>query len=43
MWSTLKLVSMQYAVVIVDKTQIDHLDHFSNKCALIRIFVQQLI
>ena len=43
MWSTLKLVSMLFAVVIVDETQIDHFDHFSNKCALIRIFVKQLI
>ena len=41
MWSTLKLVSMQYEVVIVDETQIDHFDHFSNKCASIGIFVQK--
>ena len=42
MWSTLKLVSTQYEVVIVDETQIDHFDHFSNKCALLEIFVQKL-
>ena len=41
MWSTLKLVLKQYEVVMVDEFQIDHFDHFSNKCALIGIFVQQ--
>ena len=41
MWSTLKLVLTQYEVVIVDKTQIDHFDHFSNNCASIGIFVQK--
>ena len=41
MWSTLNLVSMQYEVVIANETQIDHFDHFSNKCALIGIFVQK--
>ena len=38
MWSTLKLVLKQYEVVIVDETQIDNFDHFSNKCG---IFVQK--
>ena len=41
MWSTLKLVSMQYKVVIANETQIDHFDHFPNKCASIKIFVQK--